>query len=289
MNCDTAREMLGPYLDVELPDAQRAELEQHLQSCPGCTTELEDQRTMWSELDRLGMRSDVNAPPQLWSAIENRLDTVGPPSSQRRIISLFRRPMAVAASLAVLIGAGLFVGLWLGPGTPTARASSIDYTILLDGLAEDVNAAVRRFLNHYKAEPIAREAADAAAPELSYAVPLELPGGYRLEQAYSLQFGDDPGVAATYRRGDEPIVVFFHPPVDKENLGVHRHSPCIVGGRHGQKVEVGPWRLIHFTDPTTCHCLLSKLDEGPELFEIMAQIAPKFTESAQDSQSSHQH
>jgi len=289
MNCDTVREMLDPYLDAELPDTQRAEFEQHVQGCPNCTTELEDQRAIWSELDRLGTQSDVNAPPALWSSIEKRLDTADQPSSQLRIISFFRRPIAAAASLAILIGAGLFVGLWLGPGTSTVQASSVDYAILLDGLAEDVNTAVRRFLNHYEAEPIARDAADTAAPELSFAVPPELPGGYRIEQAYSLQFGNNPGVAATYRRGDEPLVVFFHPPVDKENLGIHRHSPCIVGDRHGQKVEVGPWRLIHFTDPTTCHCLLSKLDEGPELFEIMAQIAPKFTESSQDSPSRHQH
>jgi len=86
-------------------------------------------------------------------------------------------------------------------------------------------------------------------------------------------------VAAIYRRGNEPLVVLFHPPVDLTNLGVHRQSHCVVGGRFGHKVEVGPWRLIHFTDPTTCHCLLSRLDAGPELLEVMAAIAPSFTET----------
>lgn len=280
MNCESIRELLGPYLDGELPDEQRSQLEQHIQNCPGCTAEMEEQRILHGQLDQLGDRPAVKAPPDLWAAIEQHLDAAPNTGLKRSIFSLFRKPIAAAASIAILIGVGLFVGLWLGTGTQVVQASDIDYSILLDGIAEDVDAAVQRFLNHYKAQPIARDTVEKAAPALSYAVPPQLPGGFQLEQAYSMRFGKDPGVAATYRRGDEPLVVFFHPPVDKELMGIHRHSSCIVAKPHGQKVEVGPWHLIHFTDPTTCHCLLSKLEEGPELYEVIACIAPRFTQTS---------
>jgi hypothetical protein len=58
-------------------------------------------------------------------------------------------------------------------------------------------------------------------------------------------------------------------------MGVHRQSCCHVAGREGQRVEVGPWQLIHFTDPSTCHCLLSLLDEASQA-AVFAAVAPNF-------------
>jgi hypothetical protein len=49
-----------------------------------------------------------------------------------------------------------------------------------------------------------------------------------------------------------------------------------VAGRPGYCVETGPWRLIHFTDPTTCHCILSKLTSDSDLKAVMAAVSPDF-------------
>ena len=59
-------------------------------------------------------------------------------------------------------------------------------------------------------------------------------------------------------------------------MGIHQQSPCHVAGHGGYQVEVGPWRLIHFTDPTTCHCLISNIRNETDLHNILAIIAPAF-------------
>lgn len=277
MYCESVAKLLPPYLDLELSEGDRTELEEHIEVCPACKAELENQRELWDRLGEFRVRTHVDAPAELWLVIERRLQPAGQVRRNGRIISLFRRPLTTAATLTILIGTAAFLGFWLSPGAAPAEASSIDYSLLLNGMGADVDAAVQRFLDCYHAEPVTREAAESAAPELSYRVPVELPGSYRLVQAYRLRFGDSPGVAARYRRGEESLVVFFHPPVDNEHFGVHRESPCIVGDRHGSQVQVGRWRLIHFTDPSTCHCLLSTLDLEPEVSSVMAAIAPEFT------------
>ena len=139
------------------------------------------------------------------------------------------------------------------------------------------------YVSYYGAQPLDPEAAAAAGPELSFEIPSELPGGFVREQAYRLAFGEMTGIAATYRSGTEPLVVFFHPPIDPTKLGLHRESHCHVAGREGQRVEVGPWRLIHFTDPTTCHCLLIKSDEDADILAVMERIAPAFIEVPEEA------
>jgi hypothetical protein len=273
MNCQTAREHFGPHIDGELPTEIAADLEQHLRTCPACAAEFDELRTLAAGLART---ADIKAPASIWLRIEQRLDEPAAGRRMRALSAWLRRPIAAAASVAILIGLGVFVGAWLSSGAETAEASNIDFSLLLDGLAADVDTAVSKFLLHYNAEPIAAETAKAAAPRLRFAIPPELPGGFTLQQVYRMRFGSETGIAARYRRGNEPLVVFFHPPVDKEHVGVHREMPCIVGGRHGHSVEVGPWRLVHFTDPTTCHCILSTLDMDTELPKVMRAVAPDF-------------
>ena len=101
-----------------------------------------------------------------------------------------------------------------------------------------------------------------------------LPVGFRLQQVYVLQFGEHPGLAASYDRDGEFLGVIFHRPVRDEQFGTHKDYDCVVGKHRGHEVKVGPWRLVHLTDPTTCHCVLSKLDESTGLSEVLAAVAP---------------
>jgi hypothetical protein len=296
-DCSWAREAMGLQLDGELAVADASRLEGHLQGCESCRAELSALEAWVGELqsNQPVRPSDVAGPPtSLWAAIESRLDADSQsPPVERRLPQkplaggsahagawrhrLLHRPLAAAASLAFLIGAGAFVASWLStPSAQIARAQMVDYSILLDRVDNDVDGAVERFLKHYDAKPVATSATHAAVPGLSFNLPAELPGRYRLEGCYSLDFGDMHGVAARYRRGAEPLFVFFHPPVNKQFLGTHHESHCAVAGGAGHCVEVGAWRLIHFTDPTTCHCLLSNLHDGPEMDAVLAALAPQF-------------
>ena len=136
----------------------------------------------------------------------------------------------------------------------------------------------------YDAEKCSPHQAKRYAPELNFDLPVGLPGGFRLETVYLLRFGDQPGVAATYGRSDEFLGVVFHAPVRQENFGMHKDYPCVIGKHRGHKVSVGEWRLVHLTDPTTCHCVLSRLNEYDELPPVMAAVAPRLPGS-----STHRH
>jgi hypothetical protein len=277
MDCKTIQTRLGALLDGEASAQERSVLEAHLGTCESCKAELEQLQLMVGRLHTYRRQTDVAPPPQLWSSIQGKLT---PRARQRKVLPavlvFFRRPVAVAASLGILLGLGVFLNVWLGQGAPTASAGTIDYSVLLDGVEKDIEGSFQRFIGYYRGRQIDPDTASAAAPDLRFALPHEMAGGYRLDQAYALQFGVSPGIAASYRSENNLMIVFFHPPVDRDRLGVHKEMPCVVGNHYGHRVDVGPWKLVHFTDPTTCHCVLSTLDVESELPAVFAAVAPDF-------------
>ena len=176
--------------------------------------------------------------------------------------------------MALGIGLGIFGLVWT---EPTASAA-VDYSVLLDALPLDPHKAFRKFLSHYNARESSALEAKRYAANLNFDVPEVLPCGFRRETVYVLRFGDLPGVAASYQRDGEFLGVVFHRPVQKENFGPHKDYPCMVGHHEGHKVSVGQWKLVHLMDPTTCHCVLSRLDEQTELPGVMAAVAPGLPE-----------
>lgn len=62
LSCDDALRLLAQYLDRELGDGDRAEVEQHLATCRSCFSRAEFERRLKDELARLGS-SEV--PPAL--------------------------------------------------------------------------------------------------------------------------------------------------------------------------------------------------------------------------------
>lgn len=273
MNCQEIRDQLGAYVDGELPPASAADVGAHLAACGACSREYAEIRALAEQLGAAA--AEGTAPPGLWTAIERGLDrSVG---KAGRLISLGRRGLAIAAGFALLAGTVTFVVVLLSGGVKTVRATQIDYGMLLDGVQTDTDAAVQRFLACYRAERIEPEHAAALAPRLRFAVPAELPYGYRREAVYRLRLGRQPGVVACYRRADgEPLVCFFHPPVHRDHAGAYEELPCIIGPHRCHQIEVGRWRLVHFTDPTTCHCVLSTLQPEAQLPPVMAAVAPGF-------------
>ncbi|MBV9507427.1 MAG: zf-HC2 domain-containing protein [Acidobacteriia bacterium] len=66
MNCAEAEILIGDYLDGTLASARRAELEVHLNGCPGCAELAGDGR---SALEFMERAADVEPPPELISRI----------------------------------------------------------------------------------------------------------------------------------------------------------------------------------------------------------------------------
>jgi hypothetical protein len=178
--------------------------------------------------------------------------------------------------VVLAVGLGTFGRLWTGS---TARASTVDFSVLLDALPLNAQKAFSKFLMLYDARQASPTEAKRYAPDLNFDIPEELPGGFRLQAVYVLRFGELAGVAAAYDRDGEFLGTVFHRPVNKENFGPHRDYPCVVGRHEGHKVSVGEWKLVHLMDPTTCHCVLTRLDEQTELPAVMAAVAPELPAS----------
>lgn len=280
MACRPFNQWIGPYVDGELPAADREGLEDHLKSCAACRQELARQRDLAS---KLSVRAAVTLPDALWPAIERRLAKTDAPPGRRcvRPVRMRRTPLALAAALVMAVGLGLFGAAW---SETRAQASPLNFGVLLDALPLDAPKAFRKFLVYYSARELAPVNAKIFAPELNFELPETLPGGFRLDTVYGMHFGSEPGIAARYLRNGEFMAAIFHRPVQQEDFGTHRDRPCVIGQHRGHKVQVGEWKLVHLTDPTTCHCVLSRLDEETELPEVLAAVAPDSSPSA-----AHQH
>lgn len=278
MNCAETSGWLGSYLDGEAPRDVRQGVEAHLAICTTCADELDSLRRV---VAHLAPRETHAVPHALWPAVTARLDSArdarpfGVLSQPQRGPVLFslRRMASVAAVLLAAIGLGLFTLPWSG-GANRAEAASINFAALLDAVRVDAPAAFDRFMRLYNAQEVTPAEAKRFGKNLNFAIPETLPGGFQRAAIYTLHFGPKPGVAARYARDGEMLCVLFHPPVLKEQFGTHEDRDCIVGKHRGHAVAVGDWSLVHMTDATTCHCVLSRLDEDRELPAVMAAVAP---------------
>lgn len=279
MNCLNMRDKLGPYVDDELSaiDAQR--IRAHLDECNQCREEASVLRELAAAITQ---EATPEVPPTLWGTIEQRLARETRKSTPPQVPARWIPMMRVAALIALAVGLGSLV-VFVRPGENAAQAASIDFSVLLDELPLDPQKAFSRFLTLYNGVEIAPAKAESFAPDLDFEVPAVLPGGFQRLNVYGLRFGTSPGVAARYERSGEFLVAIFHPTVHPEQFGTHQDYPCVVGEHRGHMVSVGEWRLVHVTDPVTCHCVLSQLDET-ELPPVLKAVAPESKPSAKASQ-----
>ena len=283
MDCETAQPQLGLYLDKAIAPGERAALEAHLAKCRRCAEELAE---LTETVSALVPQADVPVPEQLWTSIEARLVQH---RSRRLPWRIFQRPPAMAASVLFVVGAGVLAASWIGGGS-VASAAPVDFSVLLDALPLDADRAFQKFLTRYGARQVSVMQAKKRGAGLSFDLPETLPGGFDLKQVFVLRFGRHLGVAARYSRNGELLAAIFHPPVEREHFGTHKDYACVIGQHRGHEVAVGDWKLVHLTGPTTCHCVLSRLNDATELPAVMQQLAPQsFGSDGMDADANHDH
>lgn len=268
-NCDEMREMLGPHVDGEGSPETRAAIEAHVCTCEECRCEVEGLRELGS---RIAAGAPTCVPPALWSRIETQLATAAP---RHRFVRFLRVRSILAAAACLVLAVGGYFAVLQGLSS-RAEAAPVNFSALLDGLSGDAEKAFREFVELYRGRRVSSAAARQHASQLNFAVPEQLPGGFALNEAFALQIGDTPAAAAIYRRNGEFVGTIFHRAIHPEDYGTYRDHPCVVGEHRGHRVQVGEWRLIHVTDATTCHCVLSRLDETKDLPAILQAVAPDF-------------
>lgn len=281
-NCWDMRNSLGPYVDDELSPLEAERIRSHLAECGRCRGDVASIRELGA---MIAQEATPDVPPTLLSSIEQQLSKKST-SLHSHIPRRWLRPWSIAAMLAIAVGLG-GVMTFMRMNENAAQASTIDFGVILDALPLDPQKAFSRFLTLYEAVEISPAQARSYARALDFEIPSMLPGGFQRTNVYGLRFGFSPGVAARYERSGEFLAAIFHPTVHPEQFGTHEDYPCVIGDHHGHAVEVGQWRLVHVTDPTTCHCILSRLDEA-ELPAVLIAVAPA-SHSSQPTSHNHRH
>lgn len=113
LGCADATVALGAYVVGALEHRERADLEAHLAMCPGCRDELAMLAPLPGLLSRLTVDEAISGPPPVDDAMLERLLVAA--SGERRV-ARHRRWLAVAASVAVVVGGA-------GIGTAAYRAT----------------------------------------------------------------------------------------------------------------------------------------------------------------------
>ena len=282
MRCDQIHELLGPFIDDEVSSEERRAVVQHVQACRTCAVELNSIRNVAERLSTLGSPA---VPGAIWSAIATNL---GYSQRTRRDWSIYLRPaVSLAACILLLVGGYLF--FYADYGSQRATASTVNFAVMLDGMSVDPESAFQKFVDSYDGRAVSATEAKLHTPKLDFEIPAALPGGFVLKQAFAMRIGEANAAAAKYVRQGELLCAIFHPPVHPEDYGTHKDYPCVVGEHRGHRVDAGEWHLVHVTDETTCHCVLSKLDEGSELPEVLKAVAPRSMPQSSADGHSHGH
>lgn len=271
MHCNEVQDCLGAYVDGEATAAEIAGIEAHVGKCRSCQRELRDLRCL---SERLSVRSQCEVPAKLWERISERLATSQHGRAVQRRFS-GRSVAAIAACVLLAVGA-TYVALFRSVDfVPTAKAAPVNFAILLDHLSNDPETAFSRFVALYDGRQVSAADAREHASKLDFEIPDVLPGGFELREAFALKIDGAPAAAARYTRGGELLGAIFHRAIHPEDYGTYRDHPCVIGEHRGHKVKVGDWSLVHVTDPTTCHCVLSRLNPETELPDVLAAVAPR--------------
>lgn len=136
MNCDKAPELITAFVDNELDDAERQDLEAHLRECAGCRRALEDERDLKREIREFG--ASLRAPAELRERIitDRRIFPENIKSGTWRRTSLWFRPAIwrpVAAVALLFFFAFVVLHFLTDTKQPIALAALDTYTPLVRG------------------------------------------------------------------------------------------------------------------------------------------------------------
>jgi len=122
------------YIDAELPENERQEIETHLKQCEQCRKDVELLSGTWY----LSQQVKVAHPsPFLWEKISNRLDVETQKNYLIYRAASFIREMAQPALTAAAVILALFIGIQIGGHLVTDKLSSQQNAITTNQLQSE--------------------------------------------------------------------------------------------------------------------------------------------------------
>jgi anti-sigma factor RsiW len=205
MKCEQGEELINAYLDGELNERRRSELEQHLRSCSACQEELERQRhfrqDVFSQLPRFQAPAELQTKVQAVIRQEerNRSEALAPLRSPWVYV-----PLGLAAVLLVCFG-------W------------VNFNLERRVGSEAVQAYARaQFVDHFCdiVNPDPKAVQSWLAAKLDYAPPVVLmpDSGYEIRGGRIDKIRDRRVAAVVYRKKQQVVNVFTWPETQNEKL-----------------------------------------------------------------------
>ena len=201
MNCEDARLFLDRYLDGELEDEKRLELEKHLNECPGCQKLLEQQQKF---------RAFFNANAPFYTApddLRTRVRTTLEAQVQKgKIISLVRQPWLYAAALLVLSLCLAWPLLFPDRDKYLVSDAALNHSrAILLGRLSDVNSSDPGVVK------------DWLTAKLGFSPPVVRPSDpqFQMQGGRVDVIGDRKVAALVYKRNQDLISLFVWPAADK--------------------------------------------------------------------------
>jgi putative zinc finger protein len=174
MNHDRYRDAIQELADGTLGPLRRSELQQHLDECPACRAFADDMR----RIRDLAQSLDRPAPPdRVWLQVAGRLrqegriaQTSSPAAASRRFM-----PLAIAASLLIMVGASLYVLYSRQAGAPAHQdahlssqqpAGNAAQTNAVEGIEAEFRLAEQHYQNAIaRLEEAAKSDSNAIDPQ----------------------------------------------------------------------------------------------------------------------------
>lgn len=144
MNCEKVKKSLVFFLENDLPQKQRIEMEEHLKTCPYCSGLLEEFSQLWGTLEQ---REKIPPSPYFWTRLKARIVEYeeGRKPAWGWLGGLVRwtRPAMALAVLLVCI----FTGYNLGNIPSSANGQTANQT-------DQRTAALEQFFVSYNLDPL---------------------------------------------------------------------------------------------------------------------------------------
>ncbi|MCK4385851.1 MAG: zf-HC2 domain-containing protein [candidate division Zixibacteria bacterium] len=144
MNCKNIKKNLVLFLENELTEEQRVEIENHLKICPDCSRLLEEFSQLWGDLER---PEKIQPSPYFWTRLKQRV--IGYEEGKKPVLGWlggligWARPAVAVAVLLICI----FLGYSLGNFPQSVNGQPV-YQV------NERTIALEQFFDSYNLDPL---------------------------------------------------------------------------------------------------------------------------------------
>jgi anti-sigma factor (TIGR02949 family) len=259
--CSQVEEALSAFLDGEVIDVERREIEAHLSVCPGCQRRYRAEQSVRSFVRQRRDRLVEPAPPDLRLRIVRAVQTE---ETQRRWDVMSRRRtfglLALAASLVLAVIGGSFY----------FRSAEHPKSVVSEVVDEHIRCMMKKegVLEFTTADPGAMSQWFQGRIDIHVAVPPFQRPGLRLAGGRLCYLLDRQGAHMVYREGAHVICLFV---LDRKGIPLPQDQEAVIAGHPIRLASYKGYNVAVWEDRGLVHALVA--DVSPDNLKALAASA----------------